>query len=285
MTTLLITGASGYLAHRLLPIACRYGDVIGLSRTGHGIGANVEHIAVDLTDTAALRAVVESVAPDAIVHAAAANPGSSASSMTAVNHLATATIAQLAADSGCRLVSVSTDVVHNGIDAPFADDAIAQPLADNVYGQTKWLGEQAVLSSGANAIIVRTSLIYGLQQMDRGTEGFVQRLEAGETLSLFSDVQRQPVWIDSLAEVLCELAVNLTAETGLINVAGSESMTRAAYGLHLLEHWGVSTDHAVQLISGAGINGLPLDLRLQLDRARSLGFLLPGVTAVLSGSC
>jgi len=77
----------------------------------------------------------------------------------------------------------------------------------------------------------------------------------------------------------------LTTETGLINVAGSESMTRAAYGLHLLEHWGVSTDHAVQLISGAGINGLPLDLRLQLDRARSLGFLLPGVTAVLSGSC
>ena len=39
--------------------------------------------------------------------------------------------------------------------------------------------------TAANAALVRTSLIYGLQEMDRGTEGFVLRHRSGERVRLF----------------------------------------------------------------------------------------------------
>ncbi len=283
MTSLLITGATGYLAHRLMPIAERYASVTGLSRTASDPAFAFHHLAADVGDLEALRSAVKSVSPDAIIHAAAANPGSTEDAMKAVNHRGTENIARVAVDTASRLVVVSTDVVHNGSNAPYADDADAQPLDGNVYGQTKWLGEQAVLSSGANAIIVRTSLIYGLEQMDRGTEGFAQRLNQGEPLALFNDVIRQPVWVDSLATVLCELAFNHAGETGIINVAGAEPISRADFGLRLLRYWGIDTANRVTQRSGRGIKGLPVDLRLQLSRADSLGFRLPGVGDVLAG--
>lgn len=282
MTTLLITGATGYLAHRLIPIAQRYGSVVGVARSARESTHHYRHISVDITDAESLQASILSAAPTAIIHAAAANPGSDETSMDAVNHGATALVAKLAAQHDIRLVVVSTDVVHNGMDAPYADNAIAEPLEGNVYGHTKWLGEQAVLSSGARAVVARTSLIYGLDQIDRGTEGFMARLQSGQPLALFDDVIRQPVWVESLAIALCELAVHQTAETGLINIAGQEPLSRAQFGMRLLTHWGVDTADQVTLCSGHGIAGLPMDLRLRLDRANRLGYTLPGVSDVLA---
>ncbi len=56
------------------------------------------------------------------------------------------------------------------------------------------------------AAIVRTSLIYGLHQMDNGTRSFAERLRDGREVGLFSDVLRQPVWVETLAAALLELA-------------------------------------------------------------------------------
>ena len=48
----------------------------------------------------------------------------------------------------------------------------------------------------------------GLDEMDRGTQGFVERLKADQPLILFSDVIRQPVWVDTLVEALLRLATS-----------------------------------------------------------------------------
>ena len=279
MKKILVTGASGYLAHRLLPLAAQYGEVIGVARRRESVLADVQAEVLDITDRNAVDLLVRKIQPDIILHAAASNPGVEESVMDSVNHLGSAYIAESAKSQGSRLVVVSTESVHNGQQAPYADSAIADPV--NNYGQTKALGEQAVMRTYPKAAIVRTSLIYGLELMDRGTQGFVDRLERGEPLLLFNDVVRQPVWVDSLAEAICALAITHTRISGLLNVVGAQALSRAAFARLMLAHWGIDAEDRISEISGAGIEGLPMDLTSDCARAQSLGFAMPGVTEVL----
>lgn len=287
----LITGATGYLGHRLVPIASEYADVYAVARSVVDLPDAFASHALDITSEKDVHDLFSSVLPDAVIHAAASNPGSDEKEMDAINHIGAANIAAACATCGCRLVSVSSDVVHNGFDSPFADNAVSSALAGNQYGETKALGEQAIMRCYASAAIVRTSLIYGLEKMDRGTEGFVARLNSNEPLKLFDDVLRQPVWVDALSRALCRLAFEFPQVSGTINVAGDEVISRAEYGIRLLDYWGVDTrgtlpSGAPKLtsISGAGIDGLPMNLSLSLDRAKSLGFDVSGVSAVLSSA-
>lgn len=279
MNTILVTGASGYLAHRLVPISCQYGHVVGTARQVDQIHADAEPHYLDIRDQHQVDELVNALQPAVIIHTAACNPGPDNSQMDAINHVGTRHIAIAAARKRCRLVHVSTDVVHDGLNAPYDDAAQADPIND--YGRSKALGEQAVLTNHPDSIAVRTSLIYGLDQMDRGTEGFQQRIADGNVLSLFSDVIRQPVWVDSLALALVELAFTHTDQSGLLNIAGEQAMSRADFATRLLRHWQIDIPSTTREISGADVRGVPLDLRLNLDRATRLGFELPGVDEVL----
>ena len=282
MTRAFVTGASGYLAHRLVPILANHAAITAVSR--QPLTHNVPRVAfqsLDITDPVTSVNTIHKAHPDVIVHAAAANPGHDEATMWAVNFEATKSLARIAGELGIRMVFISTDIVHNGSDAPYADDAIADPL--NAYGRSKAAGEEATLANCKNAIVARTSLIYGLEQIDRGTAGFIKKLEAGEALTLFQDVLRQPVWIDSLCRAIGLLAFERTVEIGTINLAGDQVVSRADFALKMLRHWGVNSDN-INLTSGRSIEGLPLDCTLQLERATGLGIDLPGVDAVLDAA-
>ncbi|RVU86566.1 NAD-dependent epimerase/dehydratase family protein [Leucothrix sargassi] len=276
---LFITGASSYLAHRLISIASEYGEVVGVARSARSVVQPAKAIALDLTDQLAIEKNIEEVHPTAIIHAAAVNPGAGDALMNAVNHEASALLASIAARLGVRFVMVSSESVYSGNDAPYTDDSPADPI--NLYGKSKAAGEQAVLAINPAAAIVRTSLIYGLEMMDRGTEGFVERLAKGEPLVLFDDVLRQPIWVDDLSHALCKLATEFTHTRGTLNVVGDEVMSRAEFGLAMLKHWGIETSGNVTLKSGKAFEGVQMDLRCRCDVAKSLGLSLSGVSEVL----
>lgn len=281
MQKLLITGASGYLAQTLIPIAAERAEVIGVCRQAQAVPDPGQSLKLDITQRSAVLDTLHAEKPDAIIHCAACNPGGEEADMVLVNENGTAHIAEAARQLDCRLVSVSSDTVFNGVDAPFADDAPANPIPANLYAVTKAKGEQALMEVCPDAIVVRTSLIYGTDSMDRGTAGFVQRLEAGEYLKLFTDVIRQPVLDRSLASHLCTLALDLVDESGTINIAGSEASSRYGFGTRMLDFWGIEYQGRLQAVQGFGIPGLPLDLRLQQDRASALGLETPGISDVL----
>ena len=175
---------------------------------------------------------------------------------------------------------VSSDSVHDGQHAPYADEAAPSPI--NGYGRSKAAAEAVVISAHPRAAIVRTSLIYGLREMDRGTAGFVERIEAGERLTLFDDVIRQPIWVESLSEALLKLAMLDFA--GTLNVAGRQTMTRAAFGRKMLDWWNVDPRGLVRSGRAADVSdAIPLDLRLSVDKAEALlHMIFPGVDDVLS---
>ncbi len=281
--TILITGASGYLGRRLVSLATTRATVVAASRSGHAPNG-VRGLGLDVTDGVAVAAALAELAPVAVIHAAAANPGADPHRFSQVNvGGSTAVAAAVAAlGGGCRLVHVSTDVVHDGRQAPYDDDAAAHPL--DAYGDSKARAEVAVLDRCPAAVVVRTSLIYGLDQPDRGTAGFAAALARGDQVSLFDDVWRQPVWVDSLAAALLSLALEDGDVRGRLNVAGRQVLSRAQFGRRLLDHWQIPGRDRVVEVSAAGRAGVPVDLRLHLGRATALGYELPGVDEVLSSA-
>lgn len=281
MATLLVTGATGYLGRHLVRAKPAGVRMVAASRSGaHGPGT--EPLALDLTDGAAVATAVARLRPDALIHAAAANPGREPADFDPVNVGGARAVsgAVRALGGHCRLVAVSSDLVHDGRGAPYADDAPARPIS--AYGRSKADAEAAVLEAVPGAVVARTSLIYGLEAMDRGTEGFSAALAAGRPPTLFTDVWRQPVSADSLATALIDLALGRRDVAGLLNLAGRQPLSRADFARRMLEHWQVEDRHLAREGSAAGLPEVPLDLRLRLDRADALGYELPGVTEVLA---
>lgn len=277
----LVTGAAGYLGRRVCARALgQRHSLVAIHRGLPPVGLAGELTAADITDGDRVARALHLSRPDAVIHTAALNPGQGTpEEMERVNHRGSRNVARAAAEAGAHLVHVSTDMVHDGRSAPYDDDAEPAPI--NAYGESKAAAERAVIAVAPGAAIVRTSLIYGLHEMDRGTAGFARRLADGEELALFDDVLRQPIWVETLAEALVHLAAN--GHSGRLNVAGGQVLSREGYGRRLLEWWNVPGRERLTTGRGAAASaGIPLDLRLDLDRARGiLGIEIPGVDEVL----
>lgn len=277
---LLITGGSGYLGRSLSAKAVHAYTVYATYNTQAGRITAGHAVPLSLTDRDQVLRCITTLAPQVILHTAAVNPGKgSAEAMWQANVAGSRYVAEGAAAVGARLVHVSSDVVHDGKQAPYADEARPSPL--NEYGQSKAAAEAVVADLVPQAALVRTSLIYGLTEMDNGTASFVQRLHTGQPLVLFTDVIRQPIWVETLADALLRLATIDYA--GTLNVAGQQALTRAAFGQRLLAWWGVNTEGRLQEGRAAEISDtIPLDLHLSLTTAeRLLGMSFPGVDEVL----
>lgn len=77
-----------------------------------------------------------------------------------VNHVAVRYLAETAKSLGATLIHISTDYVFGGNqnNTPFTENETPNPTG--AYGRTKLAGEQAIMSSGCNYIIIRTAWLY-----------------------------------------------------------------------------------------------------------------------------
>ena len=148
----LLTGAAGQLGQALMASIPQGVQLIASSRAE-----------LDLADSAACRAVVETHRPDWVLNAGAYTAVDKAESepelAQAVNAGAPAAFAEALAETGGRLLQVSTDFVFNGSQgSPYRPEQALDPLG--VYGATKAAGESAALSL-PGARVLRTSWVYG----------------------------------------------------------------------------------------------------------------------------
>ena len=140
--------------------------------------------------------------------------------------------------------------------------------------------EEAVAASGAEAVIVRTSLIYGWRPTTaRAAQWMIDALNKGETIRLWEDEMRCPIWVESLAAAIVELAGH--DYVGPLHIAGAQSMSRYEFGVALLRFYGISTDSVVGVPSPKD-STRPLNCTLDSSLAnRLLSTKLPGVDEVL----
>lgn len=272
MQRVLITGGSGYLGRHLVPLAReRYevhytyfqNDSLALSGSSR----------LDMLDREAVLRLAEEFHPDAIIHSAGSNrsPNMEAVIVEGARH-----IAEAAGLNRARLVHVSTDVVFDGRHGPYREGDQVNPL--HAYGQAKAAAEE-IVATYADQTTVRTSLIYGLDIMDSSTEWIVASLRAGEEVTLFDDQWRNPVWVHALSQACLELAESTFQ--GILHVAGEQEMTRADFGLKLLDWWSIGERPGLRL--GPSDDRWPRDCRLDISLAQQvLTTRLPGVDEVLA---
>ncbi len=150
---ILITGTDGQVGFELTRTLAPLGKVIALVRAD-----------LDLSDAAAIQAVLDTHQPDIIVNPAAYTAvdkaESDADAVHAVNAQAVGAIAHWASAHGAMVVHYSTDYVFDGTKsgAYIESDPIAP---QSVYGASKAQGEQLVRESCAAHFIFRTSWVFG----------------------------------------------------------------------------------------------------------------------------
>lgn len=273
MARLLITGGSSYLGQHLLPLAAPTHETSYTYFTHDPIQARAAY-GLDVCDATAVDELMKRLKPEIIIHTVGSNRSAD---MFNVITTGTRHITQAARTAGARLIHISTDVVFNGQNGPYSEDAPPTPVHE--YGRAKAEAE-IIAGKHPDHAIVRTSLIYGLQIMDRGTAWVVESLRSGQPVTLFNDQRRNPVWANTLSLACLELAVN--DHQGILNVAGEQILTRAEFGSRMLDWWDV-VDRSSISIGPSDHEKWPADCTLDLSRAASLlKTPLLSVDAVLS---
>ncbi|MBK8975222.1 MAG: sugar nucleotide-binding protein [Planctomycetes bacterium] len=222
---LLVTGTSGYLGHHLVARAVARGiDVRCAARSG-------AELPLDLDDVRGAAALVGRAGCDVVLHAAAmARMGDCDQDPVAATRRNGEFTAALCA-TGVPVVHVSTDLVFDGVAAPYGSGDEPRPLG--AYGRSKRAGELGVLA--ARGTVVRVPLLFG--PSSDGRRGATDMLRAaaadGRTPTLFEDEFRTPLHVQDAADALLDVALGVargTAARGprVLHVAGPERVSRLA---------------------------------------------------------
>ncbi|TVY52231.1 Methionine adenosyltransferase 2 subunit beta [Lachnellula cervina] len=163
--TALITGATGLLGRQVVKAFERAGwDVKG---TGYTRAKGPSIIKLDLNSSSAIAETLSEVKPQVVVHCAANRfpdkCDSDPAGTRALNITATRTLASLCARHNILLIYISTDYVFPGTEGDAPYEAHSKPSPPNLYGQTKWEGEQAVLAETERGwgVVLRVPVLYG----------------------------------------------------------------------------------------------------------------------------
>ena len=187
---------------------------------------------VDITDEKSVTDAIEKSDSSVLVHFAAFTDLDEAEKQKndknglcyQINVVGTKNIALSCAKTNKHLIYISTDAVFDGQKkAPYVETDKSDPI--NWYGQTKWLGEQAVIDSGCKFTVVR--IAYPFRAKFENKKDFVGKLldkfSKGETLKMFSDTLFTPTYIDDLAKAL--KTIIQVKPSGIFHVVGSSILS------------------------------------------------------------
>ena len=163
MTRILLLGANGQVGHALRHSLRDLGEVILATRSGQ-VDEGIACEAADFDQPGSLPGLIERVAPDVVVNAAAYTAVDRAEddveAAFRANAEAPAQLARACAARDALLVHYSTDYVFDGQSTrPYRPDDATAPLG--VYGASKLAGEEGIRGSGSRHMIFRTAWVYG----------------------------------------------------------------------------------------------------------------------------
>ena len=185
----LITGANGQLGtelSKLLPNA---------------IKSDVDTL--DITDTKAVDEFVKKNKIDTIINCAAYTAVDKAEDnkdlATAINFIGPYNLAK----TGKKIVHISTDYVFDGTGyKPYTPENIPHPIS--VYGNTKLMGERAVLSNAPISVVIRTAWLYS--PYGNNFVKTMRRLGAEkESINVVADQIGTPTYAGDLAAAIVKI--------------------------------------------------------------------------------
>ena len=245
-SNILLLGADGQIGWELRRSLLSLGKISAISRQD-----------CNLTDTAAVTALVAANKPDIIVNAAAYTAVDLAESESeqayALNRDLPALIGELARQRNILVIDYSTDYVFDGSKTEgYLEGDMSAPI--NLYGASKLAGLQALQHSGCRHLVFRVSWVYSARRSN-----FIKtilRLAAErDELSIVSDQIGSPTPANLIADI--------TANTLLLlaNGIGEE-------GVYHLAPAGQTSWHGLALEIVRQAKALNIPLKLQTDNIK-----------------
>ena len=228
---ILVAGRTGQLARALIDLAAE---------------CNVPLVAVgrpqlDLADPVSIERVATSIAPRAIINAAAYTAVDRAEAEPtlafAVNCDGAAQLAAAAAQSHIPFVHLSTDYVFDGHKvSPYREDDPPAPLS--VYGRSKLAGEEAVRETYPSSLVLRTSWVYSSH-----SHNFVRTMlhlaATREVVRVINDQHGAPTAAADLARAILGILTSPTASeaAGLYHVTAAGETTWHGFAAAIFAGW------------------------------------------------
>lgn len=202
---ILLIGRLGQVAWELQRELACLGDVIAVDR-------HSKPFALDLADNDSIVSIVAAIKPDLIVNAAAytavdkAEQGDGFTDVAMqINGTALGVLAAAAKKCQATLVHYSTDYVFDGnAQSPYVEMQATAP--QGVYGHSKLVGEQEIIASGVDHLILRTAWVYGA----RGSNFLLTMLRLMQertSLGIVADQIGSPTWSRQIASATALMLV------------------------------------------------------------------------------
>lgn len=213
--TILVTGANGQLGNEMRLVAGSSTDTYIFTDVSQVEGLQTTFL--DITDRGAVMQMVRNSNVGCIVNCAAYTNVDAAESNEALaeklNADAPENLALAMAAVGGLLVQISTDYVFGKepYNTPCREDQKGTPTG--VYGLTKLHGEQKILSSGCNSVIIRTAWLYS--EFGKNFCKTMMNLTASKpSLNVVFDQVGTPTYALDLAKVIAVVIEDFKKECG-----------------------------------------------------------------------
>ena len=270
---LLITGASGFLGWNICQVATKNWQVYGTYFSHHLTISGVNLSKIDLTKVQDLKRLFKEIKPDAVIHTAAASQPNFCQThpqeSQEINVTVSGNIAELCAAAEIPCVFTSTDLVFNGLNAPYKETDPVSPVS--IYGEQKVMAENEMLTRYPQTAVCRMPLMFGNggPVAQSFIQPMLQKLKAGEELSLFIDEFRTPVSGKTAALGLL-LAVQKNFQ-GIIHLGGKERISRYDFFRLLVAELDLNTAKIKQCWQKDVKMSAPRPPDVSLDSSRAFG--------------
>jgi len=242
MNKMLVIGASGLIGNRFMELARNKFEVYGTYNSHQIEGNNLYKLnVVNRADTFNL---IKKISPDVVIDTHFLNSvdycETHREEAWSVNVEGAKNVAEACLDYGSKLVFFSTDYVFDGKKMKYSEKDKARPL--NYLGINKATVEQMLELLDMNHITVRTSVVYGKGGLNKVNFVFwlIQKLKAGEKVSIVTDQKNNPTFADNIVEqVLYLLKKN---KRGIYHITGRECLSRYDFSLKIADVFGLNPD-------------------------------------------
>ena len=234
----LVTGADGQLARRLIDVFSARVPVAACSRTE-----------LDITDNAGVMSRVAELNPSIILNCAAYNDVDGAEDHPVealkINAFAVRSLARAAQACGAQLVHYSTDFVFNGsATQPYTEDD--PPSPDSTYAASKLLGEWFARDAG-RWLVLRVESLFGVRHSPEtrrigSIDRIIDAIDERRPVKVFRDRVVSPSYLVDVATATASL-IDRRALSGVYHTVNGGSCTWYELAQEIAMLTGVSDEH------------------------------------------
>ncbi|KAJ5908651.1 dTDP-4-dehydrorhamnose reductase [Penicillium taxi] len=222
-STVLVTGASGFLGRQVFSLFQRSG-VLAVGQ-GFSRAAPPTILKADLESTEEIKSLIDDVKPQIVIHCAAnrspdlceKNPERARK----VNVEATRTLAAECSSRGAFLIYISTDYVFPGVEGEAPYEVGSETHPPNLYGELKRDGETAVLEATQDTglgVVLRVPVLYGSAKENSESavnclvDAVMKAQDENAAVSMDDWAQRYPTSTEDVARVCRDIVIKYIKE-------------------------------------------------------------------------